>query len=193
VLYRGSVPKLWDDTIEAHRRSVDEAILTATMALVVEHGVASVTMSQIAAEVGIGRATLYKYYPDVDTILVAWHERQIGAHLAQLAQIGHRPGTPWARLTAVLAAFAENSRQQRGSELAALLHRGEHIQRAQAHLRSFLAGLIGEAVATGEVRADIPAAELAAFCLHALTAAGTAPSGAAVHRLVQVTLAGLRP
>ena len=96
-------------------------------------------------------------------------------------------------LTQLAAAFAENSRHQHGSELAALLHRGEHIQRAQAHLRGFLAGLIGEAVAAGEVPADIPAAELAAFCLHALTAAGTAPSGAAVNRLVQVTLAGLRP
>ena len=81
------------DAVDAHRRSVDEAIL------------------------------------------VAWHERQIGAHLAQLA----------------------------------------------------------EAVAAGEVRTDVPARELAAYCLHALTAAGGLPSTAAVGRLVDVTLARLQP
>jgi AcrR family transcriptional regulator len=37
-------------------------------------------MSQIAAETGIGRATLYKYFPDVEAILVAWHERQVAEH-----------------------------------------------------------------------------------------------------------------
>ena len=39
---------------------------------------------------------------------------------------------------------------------------------------------------------DVPAAELANYCLHALAAAGSLPSKAAVQRLVTVTLAGLR-
>ncbi|MGI9077433.1 MAG: TetR/AcrR family transcriptional regulator, partial [Gemmatimonadaceae bacterium] len=55
------MPKLWNETIEAHRRAVRDATLNATAALVAEHGLASVTMSQIARETGIGRATLYKY------------------------------------------------------------------------------------------------------------------------------------
>jgi len=73
------VPKLWNETIEEHRREVREAILDTTVALVAEHGLLSVTMSQIAEETGIGRATLYKYFPDVEAILLAWHERQINA------------------------------------------------------------------------------------------------------------------
>jgi hypothetical protein len=36
-------------------------------------------------------------------------------------------------------------------------------------------------------------AELATYCLHAITAASELPSQAAVRRLVQVTLTGLRP
>jgi hypothetical protein len=36
-------------------------------------------------------------------------------------------------------------------------------------------------------------AELAGYCLHALAAAASLPSRAAVHRLVTVTLAGLDP
>ncbi len=69
------MPKLWNETIEAHSRAVRDAILETTWALVAEHGLRSVTMSQIAEETGIGRATLYKYFPDVEAILLAWHER----------------------------------------------------------------------------------------------------------------------
>ena len=43
-------------------------------------------MLQIAAATGIGRATLYKYFPDVEAIMVAWHERHIARHLRLLAE-----------------------------------------------------------------------------------------------------------
>ena len=79
------MPKLWTETIDAHRRAVRDAALDATAALVAEHGLTSVTMSQIATETGVGRATLYKYFPDVEAILLAWHERQITRHLQHLA------------------------------------------------------------------------------------------------------------
>ena len=65
---------------------VHDATLDTTAALVREHGLASVTMSQIAAAAGIGRATLYKYFPDVEAILVAWHDRLITRHLRLLAE-----------------------------------------------------------------------------------------------------------
>ncbi|WP_376776163.1 TetR/AcrR family transcriptional regulator [Nonomuraea jabiensis] len=34
-------------------------------------------MTRIAEKVGIGRATLYKYFPDVEAILTAYHERNV--------------------------------------------------------------------------------------------------------------------
>ena len=86
-VYSMLVPKLWNQTIEAHRRSVRDAVLDTTVALVTEHGLRSVTMSQIAEETGIGRATLYKYFPDVEAILVAWHDRHVTGHLEQLAEL----------------------------------------------------------------------------------------------------------
>src|SRR5215213_4907635 len=106
VVYTGVVPNLWNETIEAHRAAVREAILDTAMVLVSEHGLRSVTMSQIAEKTGIGRATLYKYFPDVESILLAWHERQVDRHLEQLAAVRDRPGLPGARLEAVLEAYA---------------------------------------------------------------------------------------
>jgi AcrR family transcriptional regulator len=193
-MYTEAVPKLWTGTIEAHRRAVQDATLDATAALVAEHGLASVTMSQIAEKAGIGRATLYKYFPDVEAILIAWHERHVAGHLEHLAKVRDEEGDARKRLEAVLEAYALMTYERpSGTELTAFLHRGEHVDRAQQHLSDFIAGLLAEAAKTGDIRDDIASDELASYCLHALTAASSLPSEAAVRRLLTVTLAGIRP
>jgi AcrR family transcriptional regulator len=192
MLYDYEVPKLWTETIEEHRRAVREATLDTTAALVAEHGLASVTMSRIAEETGIGRATLYKYFPGVEEILAAWHERQITGHLKQLAQIRDQAGSATERLRAVLQAYALIQHEHEGTELAALLHRGEHVVRAQQQLHNFISELLADGAKTGDLRDDVAPGELASYCLHALTGAASLPSAAAVRRLVAVTMTGLR-
>jgi AcrR family transcriptional regulator len=193
--YSPIVPRLWTETIEAHRREVRDAILDAAAALVAEHGLRAVTMSQIAEETGIGRATLYKYFADVEAILLAWHERQISAHLAHLAEVREQ-ADPGERLEAVLEAYAVIAHESHGHhnrELAAFLHRDEQVARAQQQLRTMIRDLVAHGAASGELRDDVSPDELASYCLHALSAAGSLASKAAVRRLVAVTLAGLRP
>jgi AcrR family transcriptional regulator len=195
-MYHRVVPKLWNETIDAHRAAVRDAALDATAALVEQGGLLSVTMSRIAQETGIGRATLYKYFPDVEAVLTAWHERRITAHLEQLIAARDRAGTAGERLAAVLHAYAlitHGRHGHHGTDLSALLHQGEHVARAHRQLTDFVRDLLAEAAKDGEVRGDIAPDELAHYCLHALTAAGGLPSKAAVHRLVTVTLAGLHP
>ena len=190
------MPKLWSQTIDAHRRTVRDAILDTAAALISEHGLLSVTMSQIAEETGIGRATLYKYFPDVEAILLAWHERQISGHLGYLAEVRDRADAARERLEAVLEAFALISHQSGGhhdTELAAFLHRDEQVASARQRVRDMIRDLLVDAAQTGDARDDVPPDELAGFCLHALTAASSLPSEAAVRRLIDVTLAGLRP
>src|SRR5215216_2913787 len=191
--YNGVMPKLWNETIEAHRREVRDAILETTWALVAEHGLLSVTMSQIAEKTGIGRATLYKYFPDVEAILLAWHERHVSGHLEHLAEVRNRAGGAAERLEAVLEAYALLTYERpHDTELAALVHRDEHVARAQQQLREMIRDLLSKAAKSGDVRDDVAPEELASYCLHALAAASSLPSEAAVRRLVRVTLAGLR-
>jgi AcrR family transcriptional regulator len=192
-VYTGTVPRLWNETVEAHRAAVRDAILDTTGALVAEHGLLSVTMSRVAEEAGIGRATLYKYFPDVEAILLAWHERHVGGHLEHLAKIRDESGDPRKRLETVLGAYALIEHKRHASELSALLHRGEHADRAQQHLTHIIRDLLTEAADTGHIRGDIAPEELAGYCLSALAAANSLPSEAAVRRLVTVTLDGLRP
>lgn len=193
--YPGAVPKLWNETIETHRAAVRDATLDATAALVAEHGVLSVTMSQIAEKTGIGRATLYKYFPDVEGVLRAWHEREINAHLALLAEVRDGADDAGQALEAVLNAYGlivQGSRWHHDRELGALLHRDEQVSRAQEQLHHMVQSLLEEGVRTGGVRVDVAPDELATYCLHAVAAAAGLASKAAVRRLVRVTLAGLQ-
>ncbi|GAA3388965.1 TetR/AcrR family transcriptional regulator [Streptomyces roseoviridis] len=190
------MPKLWNETIEEHRSAVRDATLDATAALVAEHGLMSVTMSRIAQEAGIGRATLYKYFPDVESVLIAWHERQVIHHLEQLEAVRDRITDPGERLQAVLETYALISYERHGhhgADVAGLLHQGPVITQAHQRLLELVRNLVAEGAASGVLRADVAADELAAYCLHALGAAAGLPSKAAVRRLVEVTLAGLRP
>ena len=83
---------MWTDTIEAHRAAVRDAALDAAGELIAAHGLTGVTMSRLAATTGIGRATLYKYFPDVDAVLHAWHDRQVEQHDGPAqAVVGVRP------------------------------------------------------------------------------------------------------
>lgn len=199
LAYPSGMPRLWTQTIATHRREVRDAILDAAAAAVATRGLRAVTMSQIAQDTGIGRATLYKYFSGVDEILLAWHERQVVAHLDQLTEIAHRPGSGRGRLEAVLGTYAQINRQ-RGrhhgsqlltSEVTVSLHEGSHLAPAYLQLHGLIEDLLDEAARGGEIRDDIPPAELATFCLHALDAAPTLPSQAAAKRLVTTILAGL--
>jgi AcrR family transcriptional regulator len=186
------VPRLWTETIATHRQEVREAILETTAALVRRRGLRAVTMSEIAEETGIGRATLYKYFPDVEAILVAWHERHVGSHLEHLAELARQPGDPAQRLAAVLHAYALIQYKRRGTDVDAWLHRQEHMAPAQQRMIELLEGLLAEGTRSGQVRDDASPRELASYCLHALEAAGSAGSEACVRRLVEITLDGLR-
>lgn len=195
------MPKLWDATIEAHRRSVQEATLETTAQLVAERGLRGVTMSEIAEKTGIGRATLYKYFPDVETILAAWHQRQIRRHLTHLGEVRDRAHGPEDRLEAVLTAFAHiqrdrarhGHRQPQGSDLAVLLHTDDQLAQAQHEVHGLIEELITDATTAGTIRSDVSSEELAGYCIHALEAARHAPSEEAAFRLVMLTLAGMRP
>lgn len=187
------VPKLWTTTVETHRQEVRAAIVDAVGHLATEQGLLSLTMSQIAEAAGIGRATLYKYFADVEQVLTAWHDRQVAVHLAELTTLRDQQGTPATRLRSVLETYGRIARQRQhvGEQLAAALHRSNHVDHAEQQLHDLVAGLISEAAAAGTVRTDVPAPELAGYCIHALSAAGDAVTTAALDRLLGVIWAGL--
>jgi hypothetical protein len=93
----------------------------------------------------------------------------------------------------VLETYALILHEHHRGDLAALLHQGAHVARAQQRLSHFVGELLTEGAASGDVRDDVVPEELACYCLHAITAAATLPFKASVRRLVTVILAGLQP
>lgn len=135
-------------------------VMDTTAHLAGEHGPLNVTMSQVAEQAGIGRATLYKYFASVEEILRAWHDRQVSHHLAVLDEIADRDAPPLPRLTDVLGAYAQIRRgrvaghghPRHGHEVAAFLHAGDHLAPAEQRLRRLVEGLLTEAATGGQVR-----------------------------------------
>ena len=73
-----------------------------------------------------------------------------------------------------------------------LVHADKHVDAARRELHDLVARLIADSAATDQVRTDVDAAELATFCMHALTAAGDLRGDEAVAQLVSVTMVALR-
>ena len=189
------MPKLWDGTIEAHRREVRAAVVAATAALVAKHGLRGVTMSRIAQDAGIGRATLYKYFSDVESIVTAWHNEKVTQHLNHLKGLRSSRAPADRRLASALENLATMSYQaakhDEASDLAATLHQGDHVSQAERDLHALFVGMVEDAVTGGFVRDDVPATELATFCVNAAMGARHLSSQAAVDRLTQLTMAGI--
>lgn len=186
------MPKLWTDTVDAHRQAVRQATLDAVEHLVHANGLPGVTMSELAKEAGIGRATLYKYFPDLKAVLSAWHERHVSAHMNDLHQILHGSGGALDRLTSVLRMHAQTHFRRQGSEIAAMLHADDQVRAASQHLHEAVASLLDRGAAAGEFRDDVPADELATFCLAAVEGASQAKSQASTSRLVELAISAVR-
>lgn len=190
-----AVPKLWTATVDEHRTAVRRAIFDAAWALLNERGPLSLTMSEIAARAGIGRATLYKYFADVETILLAAHHEQVGHHLQQVEALAAHHASPGAGLEAVLLHYAtvvQLRERPTYDALRTLLHADPRLEAAHDQLRVTLVELISSSAKAGEVRDDIEPEFLAEYCLSALGAAGKVTGAGTPEALVRLLLDSLR-
>jgi AcrR family transcriptional regulator len=159
--------------------------------LAFSRGLRGVTMAAVAEATGIGRATLYKHFPDIESILIAWHQQQVDEHLTALADAAGREDDPVGRVRAVLRSYATITRRAtHDPELSAFLHRHPHVAESRRRLSNLLAAVIADAVAAGVARSDVPPEELAEWSLHAMAAA-RARSADRIERLIGLTLAGM--
>ncbi|NJC22675.1 AcrR family transcriptional regulator [Arthrobacter pigmenti] len=186
------MPKLWTETVEGHRHAVRTAVLDAVAALVAETGFSGVSMTRVAGYAGVTRATLYKYFPDVESLLAAWHERQVREHLAGLEGIGRETAGTGRQLQAVLEAYALMIYDRPGHDTSTpVLHQGSHIDHAHQHLEAFIADLIRADAQEKAADLAMDPTDLARYCIKALSSAGSLSSRGAVSSLVAVTVRGL--
>lgn len=188
------MPRIWADTIDSHRRQVHDAILDATAELILEHGPMSVAMSAIAERTGIGRATLYKYFPDIESILIAWHARDFGDHLAHLATLAESPSVTLDDVIAFVSAQRERHHQHGATDIVgtiahALAGDGAAMPDAiEREIIDALTALMRQLARRKEIRTDLQPEDLARWLFHTIHAPGDLNSNA-VAELLAASLA----
>jgi AcrR family transcriptional regulator len=71
------MPKIAAGTVAEHVQQQEAAVIRAAATLFAERGVGAVSLGDIAAEVGLARNSLYRYFPDKDHIFAAWFRAEL--------------------------------------------------------------------------------------------------------------------
>lgn len=151
----------WDDTVDRHRARYRERIIDAAIDLVAEQGAAKSSMAALAQRAGVGRATVYKYFPSIEDALLAHVEREVKACSTRLESICEDSDDPLDRLRGYidvqLDTFAGQRHRLSWSTIdqadlsaAAMLSFRAHLEKLLAPLVEILSG----GVAHGVLRAD---------------------------------------
>lgn len=152
------------------------------------------SMRAIATEAGVGIATLYRHFPTREALVDAVYRDQVsrlttGAR-ALLAQLD-----PPEALRRWMDLFGTWIATKNGmlDTLLAMIESGEI---AHAHTRTELLGAIDDLLAagraSGQLRADVPAEDIAAALIGIFTVAGSPEHEAMAARLLDLLMDGLR-
>ena len=68
------------------------AILDAAEALFLEHPDRMATVAEVAEAAGVAKGTVYLYFPSKEEMLLALHERHVGAFFGELTSLLEKPG-----------------------------------------------------------------------------------------------------
>ncbi len=152
------------------------------------------SMRAIAAEAGVGIATLYRHFPTRESLVDAVYQDQVSRLTAGAEDLLARLG-PAAALRRWMDLFGDWIATKNGM-LDTLLAMVESGEIAHAHTRTELLaaidGLLEAGRASGELRADVPAEDIAAALIGIFTVAGSAEHKAMAGRLLDLLLDGLR-
>jgi AcrR family transcriptional regulator len=187
-----------DPTGQQHRKRADArrnetALLEAAAAAFVEAGVQA-PVRDVARRAGVGVATIYRHFPTRADLIVAVYRHQVEACADAAPRLLGSAGSAYEALTEWVGLFVDFLVTKHG--LAAAMQSDEA---GFAALHDYFVdrlvpaceGILAEAAAAGEIRADIRAYEL-------LRGVGNLCVGAAgadrydARRLVDLLLAGLR-
>lgn len=152
------------------------------------------SMRAIASEAGVGIATLYRHFPTRESLVDAVYQDQVSRLTAGARELLTHLG-PAAALRRWMDLFGDWIATKNGM-LDTLLAMVESGEIAHAHTRTELLaaidGLLEAGRTSGELRADVPAEDIAAALIGIFTVAGSAEHQAMAARLLDLLMDGLR-
>lgn len=164
-------------------RNVEQRILKAAEQCFVAHGVIATQVQQIVEAAGIARSTFYRYFRDVDDVLLKIVTQLWVLHLQQLLEQTSTLACPAQRWRGLIVGMANSgSERPLGNAFVAediflhvvrLIYRNP--QNAQAQLIERMVPAIKKAQANQELRTDIGAQQIAEWLLRQAWALSSTP------------------
>jgi AcrR family transcriptional regulator len=161
---RDSLPIAGERTERADAARNRERILVAARRLIVKRGIERMTLEGVAAEAGVGRATLFRRFPDRSSLLLALldeHERKLQDQVLN----GPPPVGPGAPASRRLMAFAEALLELTLEHLELLLGSETTAPLARMHTGAYAVWHLHLAALLAELRPDADADVLADLIL----------------------------
>lgn len=183
------------DRLRADARANRDQILAAARALFTERG-ADVPIKDIADRAGVGVGTLYRRFPDRDSLITAVGHAHLAGLLHALETAERDEGSAWLALARFVGECISNGL----GGLAAALEPGLHAQiqldprlaASRTALSEAMVRLIQQAQADGDLRRDVDPQDVALLMTVQVYTRPGQPHADAVARVVALILDGLR-
>jgi AcrR family transcriptional regulator len=172
-----------------------ELILEAAEEVFAEKG-HEACVADIAARAGVGQATIFRRFETKDDLIEAVFERKV-ENLLAVAEAAARKRRAWDGLMEFMATATRLHVRDRGffQSMAQQLMEKQHLVEMKMRAKEAMGGLVERAKAEGDLRADITAEDIHAFCCAAAQAAQMGPSPGAARaskRYLAVITDGMR-
>jgi AcrR family transcriptional regulator len=170
-------------------------LLEAATRVFVSAGGAEPSMRAIAREAGVGIATLYRHFPTRESLVDAVYRDQV-ARLTDGARELLAQLPPPMALRRWMDMFGDWVATKNGmlDTLLAMIESGEiaHAE-TQAELLAAIDAILAAGRATGELRSDVTAEDIAASLIGIFTVTRPLGHDARASRLLNILMDGLRP
>lgn len=137
-----------------------EKILLAAREVFGRHGL-GVTLDDVARHAGVGVGTVYRRFPDKETLVRALFEQDLGIRQASAERALAHPD-PWEGFVDFLAEMGADLAENRGLQEVIMLgsHSSEPIETVRGGMLPFLEALIKRAQESGDLRTEITPSDI---------------------------------
>ena len=161
---------------DLQNQTKQEQILDALQALLENKNIQNISVSEIAQTAGIGKGSIYYYFPSKDSIVDALVERNYEKPLETAKNLSRQTDiSPFTRMAMIFQACRNSTsafRAQKGTALPDAKEdafiRQKYMKHLISEMKPVLAEIIRQGIDMGQIRFDYPAA-LAEIALIVLT------------------------
>lgn len=147
----------WQQARLAHRDHQAASIAASALSLITQHGAPALSMSAIAKAADVSRQTLYRYYPDVDAVLVGIAEL-VASHDEDFEQFVAQEQNPRSQLDLIARTVAGRGHSEHAAAalVAVLPPEGRDIlAQHEARAARLLSEVLRRGVDEGSFRTDV--------------------------------------